>query len=534
MVQEILFEQIKAQNVPQFSAKDKAYMTQSEKLSPYWKFPMDFEAFEEVIEERKKYPVNRTLLNTVARQQYEHLGQPVNWEIDLSSENTFTITTAHQPGLMTGPLYFIYKAISAIKLCRKLKQSHPDYDFQPVFVIGGEDHDFEEINHFRIFGKTLSWDNQGQVGACGRMETKGMEEVLEQLYDILGESTNALELKGMLEEAYGNASFNYGQATQHFVLSIFKNTELLVLNMDEAAFKRAFLPVMKRELLENFSKPLVSKTIEELNGIGFKMQAFPREINLFYLSEEGRNRIVLEDDQYTIHGTSMSFSEKEILELMDKTPEAFSPNVVMRPLYQETILPNLAYVGGGGEIAYWLERKSQFEEAKLPFPMLVRRDSVLWVDKASFTKWTKLGLELNDLFADTEELKKEYVRTHSENEISLEAELTALQATMKEVAAKAAQIDKSLLGRIEAESAKLAKTIDGMEKRLQKAEKQKFTQALSQIEKIKEKLFPASSLQERKDNFMGIYLKHGSFFMETLLESLQPMDPTLKVFIEAD
>lgn len=529
MVMDIISDIIDVESVRQFSEKDKAYMLQENRLESFWKYPMNMDAFKVVIEERKKYETDRVLLKTVLEDQYQALGFEFEDRFSIENENTFTITTAHQPSLMTGPLYFIYKAVSSIKLARNLKEKYPDYNFMPVFVIGGEDHDFEEINHFRIFGKTVTWDNQGQNGACGRMSLKGMNEVLSQTKEILGTSEHAANLSKMLEDSFGDDTLTYGQATQKFVIELFKDTELTVFSMDDEKLKKAFISILKKELLEEFSKPLVEQTIADLSSIGLKMQAFPRAINLFYLNEAGRNRIEKNGDVYHILNTELKFTEAELLKELESNPGAFSPNVVLRPLYQEHILPNLAYVGGGGELAYWLERKSQFEAAGLSYPMLVRRDSVLWFDSNSQNKWAKLGLKQEDWFTEMETLKKAYVLSNSTNEISLAEELEAFNDIINTIAGKTESVDKSLVGKIEAEGARIRKSLEGIEKRLQKTEKQKFSQAISQIEKLKERFFPNDGLQERKDNFMAIYLKHGPEFIDVLLEIQDPMKTGLKM-----
>jgi uncharacterized protein YllA (UPF0747 family) len=314
MIMEISIDKIAAAQVRQFSEKDKAYMLQEDRLKPFWKYPMDINAFDAIIENRKQHKVDRNLLLEVLSQQYNQLGYTFDNPIDLLDENTFTITTAHQPSLMTGPLYFIYKAVSAIKLTRSLKVKYPAYNFAPVFVIGGEDHDFEEINHFKLFGKTLTWDNQNQLGPCGRMSLNGIEDVLSQLDEILGDSNTARKLYSILDHAFGDSTLSYGQATQRLTVELFKDTELLVLSMDNKAFKKAFSSIIKREILENFSKPLVEKTIDALADVGLKMQAYPRSINLFYLNEEGRNRIERKEDKYIVVNTNLIFSQAELLQ----------------------------------------------------------------------------------------------------------------------------------------------------------------------------------------------------------------------------
>ena len=123
-----------------------------------------------------------------------------------------------------------------------------------------------------------------------------------------------------------------------------------------------------------------------------------------------RERIEWQEDSFRVVNTELIFTREEMRRELHTHPDRFSPNVVLRPLYQELILPNLAYVGGGGEIAYWLERKTQFEHFRINFPMLVRRHSVLWVDKSSARKLEKLKLDIRDfLHKDLETIIKDYL-----------------------------------------------------------------------------------------------------------------------------
>lgn len=531
MVNEQKVVSISPDKVAQFSEKDVAYMNQLDKLRPFWEHDMDLESFKEAITKKQTHAVDRNLLHEVLSKQYSKLGFDFAPKHELRDSNTFTITTAHQPSLLTGPLYFIYKAVSAIVLSRQLKETYPDYNFQPVFVIGGEDHDFEEINHLKLFGKTLEWDNKGQTGSCGRMNLDGMDQLLDDLYAILGDSEHATSLKSMFDAAFKESKWTYGDAMQHFVIDLFKKTELLVMNMDDAELKQAFIPIMSKELTESFSQSSVQTRIDALEQLGFKMQAYPRAINLFYLSDGQRNRIELQGDQYVVIGTAIRWTQAEILEELNQNPAAFSPNVILRPLYQEQILPNLAYVGGGGELAYWLERKDQFKLAEIPFPVLVRRDSILLTDAKTIEKWAKLGLEIEDLLKETIVLQNAYVEQNAANEIKLQEEIESIQAVMDKVKYKAVEIDPSLKGKTEAESTKIIKGLEGLEKRIQKAEKQKHSVKLNQIESIKQKLFPNNGLQERTDNFMSFYLKYGQGFIDLLLAHQDPMKPGLKIII---
>jgi bacillithiol biosynthesis cysteine-adding enzyme BshC len=513
------------QAIDQLSERDKAYQQEDPALRPFYQYPVNLNAFGEVIENRKKVATNRQVLVDALHKQYQgrELSPILEEQLTkLAAPNTFTLVTAHQPSLFTGPLYYIYKIASTINLSRQLNKLFPEVQVVPVFVVGGEDHDFAEINHLSLFGKELRWE-QEQGGPVGRLSADTLQPVLDELYEILGDSANAQELKELLEASYREAP-SYGRAAADFTHRLFADQGLVVLSMDDADLKRLFIPIMEEEILQQVSKPLVDATKDQLTAAGFSGQAHAREVNIFYLTEGRRDRIVeLDDNRYGINGTELSFSREELIAELHNHPERFSPNVIMRPLYQELILPNLAYIGGGGELAYWLERKSQFAHFQLPFPMLIRRNSVLWIDKGSAKKRQSLELEIQDLFLETETLIKQFVKDSSDATLSLQKELEQLDQLFDAVVAKAQEVDKSLVGAVEAERARQQKSLGNLEQRILRAEKQRHEIALNQIRKLQEKLFPGRGLQERSENFMSIYLRHGKEAIQQLIDLLDPM-----------
>lgn len=520
--------------VPQFSYKDMAYAEGDERLRPFYKYPVSLSAFAEVMKDKAKDATDRSLLVQELQAQFAQL--PQNASVDtqvekLLSPNTFTIITAHQPSLFTGPLYFIYKICSAINLAKRLNAAYPDKHIVPVFITGGEDHDFAEINHLHLFGKRLRWETESG-GAVGAMPTASLANVLEELQDILGDSETATSIYKRLEKAY-TAYPTYGLATVAFVHDLFGDFGLLTVDPSRPALKRAFLPIMKKEIFTQPSQALVEETQAALQEAGFSAQAHAREINFFYLREGARQRIVQHTEgHYEVLNSSLRFSAEALAEELEKHPERFSPNVVMRPLFQELIFPNLAYIGGGGEIAYWLERRSQFSHFELNFPMLIRRNSVLWVDKSTQKRMKKIGIQTTDLFGDTELFIREYVEKNSPHELSLATELAQLEALFLSIANKADEIDPSLRKAVLAEHSRQAKAIENFEGRLRRTEKQRFDTALQQIRSVKEKLFPANGLQERHDNFLNIYLQEDEEMLRLLIEQLNPLEKGI-IIVEA-
>ncbi|MDZ7876625.1 MAG: bacillithiol biosynthesis cysteine-adding enzyme BshC [Saprospiraceae bacterium] len=532
--------QLPFSDLPMLAKTDRIYAEQNPILRNFYKYSVDLESFADVIADKSRENIDRkTLVETLTR-QYAQLNPTASGNTQivekintLAYDKTFTVVTAHQPSLLMGPLYFVYKIFSTIHLAEKLKAAYPDNNFVPIFVIGGEDHDFEEVNHISLFGKKLVWQRaDNEKGAVGMMQTTSLQTVLAELKPILGESEAAQSLFKIIENAYTNHAL-YQDATQDLLNQLFGKYGLIVLNMNDAALKRLFIPVMRRELTEQLSKKLVENTQAQLESIGFKAQAFARDINLFYLRENLRERIVEEEGVYRVLNTDIRWeSQADILKELEATPQYFSPNVVLRPLFQETVLPNLAYIGGGGELAYWLERQTQFAAFGVNFPMLIRRNSVMFLDKGTQDRLQKLDVQLTDLTDNTDILIKKYVEKQATDPLSMEAEKTALSNLFDTLLKKAVAVDATLEKAVLAEKTKQLQSLDALEARTAKAEKQKHETVLNQLKTVQQKLFPNGGLQERTDNILPIYLKHGDAFFDVLKATLNPLEQGMIVVAE--
>lgn len=527
--------------VPQFSPRDVAYATGAEDLKPFYKYPVTLGAFADVMADKAKDNTDRKLLVDELLAQYEGFKEADTARTQVQSllnDNAFTVITAHQPSLFTGPLYFIYKICSTINLSRKLNEQYPNKHIVPVFIMGGEDHDFDEINHARIKGEMVRWE-QEVGGSVAMLSTASLAPALSALKKLLGGEFTPFGIYDRIHRAY-TQNETYGEATVAFVHDLFKDTELVVANPSRRAFKEAFRPIMAREIFERLSQPLVEKAQAELTAAGYSGQAHAREINLFYLSPGRRDRIVYEsgsqgvggDEVYGVLDTDLVFSEAEFRAELENHPERFSPNVVMRPLFQELIFPNLAYIGGGGELAYWLERKEQFAAFGLNFPMLIRRNSVVWVDTKSSRKLDKLSLDFRQLFRHDDLIIRDFVAQHSKNELSLADELAQLESLFETLSAKAKAIDPTLEAAALAEGTRQRKIVEQFERRLRRIEKTKFDHEMTMIRELRAALFPKNSLQERKDNFLNVYLETGEEMFPALIEALDPLVPGMVVVTE--
>ena len=506
------------------------YLDQKPNLqSLYNRFPTieNFEA--QIIEKQANFNHNnRVSLTTVLQKQYtgieiSHLTQQ-NIE-SLKVDNTFTVTTGHQLNLFSGPLYFLYKIISTINLTTELKVKYPAYNFVPIYWMATEDHDFEEINYFNFKGKKFRW-NAESTGPVGRLSTEGLVDFFEIFIQELGSSTNAETLKKLFQEAYLNHT-NLADATRYLANSLFGAQGLVIIDADEADLKQNFIPYIKEELLQQTAHKKVLETTKKLTE--YNIQVNPREINLFYIEDKMRERIVFENDKFKVNNTKIEFSESEILALLESNPEKFSPNVIMRPLYQEVILPNLCYIGGGGEIAYWLELKSFFDAVKISFPILLVRNSVLLATEKQIKKATQLDLNWSDLFSKQTDLINAKAKILSEFDIDLSLLKNQLQSQFRTLHEITTKTDASFAGAVKAQEVKQLKGLDNLEKRLLKAQKVKLKDTLARIADLQNELFPNQGLQERQANFSEFYIESGNNLIPKLIEKLKPLEQRFEI-----
>ena len=522
------------ENVGYFSTIILDYINEKESLAPFYKYATSINEFNKVIEDKVQDNTDREALVDILKHQnhsfiskYDFVDKNVN---ALLSQKTFTITTGHQLCIAGGPLYFIYKVVSVINLCNSLKEAYPKNNFVPIFWLASEDHGEGEISKINLFGKTLEW-NYKEKGASGKRSTSPYQSINAELIKIIGEDNNGLEILDLFQKSYSESA-DLAEATRSYLYKLFGEYGLVVIDGDNKKLKHKFLPIMKDEIENSSTMKNVTETATKL-GKQYKIQAHARDINLFYLEDGVRERIVKSEDGFAVMNSEIKFSKNEILTKLNTHPEKFSPNVLLRPLYQEKVLPNLAYIGGPGETAYWLQLKSHFEYHNINFPMVVLRDSAQWIDAKSTKKLEKLKIGVDEIFQPIAQLKKQYLEKHSD-EFSLTEYSDKLHLIFDELADVISKIDKSLKGSVEGERAKQTKRLQTIENKAIKALKRKYEVELNQLQKLKEKLFPNGGLQERHENFIPYYIKYGKEFIPILLKNLDVLNKRLTVFIEEE
>lgn len=503
-------------------------------LDGFYKYKVNKETIEQVIADKSQTTLHRDVLVQELNLQYKGLAitDAVRNNISLlANNNTFTIATAHQPNIFGGFLFFVNKILSTINIAEQLREQYPQFNFVPVYWIGSEDHDFEEINHIHLFGEKLTWEHEAG-GPVGRMDTKGLDAVINQIEEKLGGMPHAADLLALVRQAYTQHD-TLGKATLWLANELFGRYGLVVVDQDRKAYKEVFKHVIEDEILNNRVTGLINDTIESINQCNYKLQASPREINMFYLSPGRRDRVVYHEStgQYEALGHKL-FTKEALIAEIDQHPENFSPNVFLRPLLQETILPNLAYVGGGGEVAYWLELRSIFEHYGVNYPMLVLRSIAAILDKNACKKLQKLELNKEDLFVEEEALIKQYVKDRTTQSLELVEEKQETERIFNAILEKAKAVDPTLASSVEGAKQGQIKALETLETKLLRAEKRNFEVAVNQIRGLKAKLFPSGTLMERYDNFLPYYAANGPAFIDDLKQHLDPFEGQFVLLFE--
>jgi uncharacterized protein YllA (UPF0747 family) len=441
--------------------------------------------FKDQISEKKGFPASsRAVLQTVLTEQYEAIGADMP-SVDLRDENSFTVTTGHQLNIYTGPLYVIYKLVSTINLARALRAAYPSQRFVPVYWMATEDHDFEEINHFFAFGTKYEW-NTSQKGAVGRFQLSDFPKI-----PLRNE---------IFDNAYAEGK-TLSEAVRMYMHALFGAEGLVCLDADDARLKSLFAPIMEADLKQQVHEPIVRATTEKLEVLGYKTQVSARPVNLFRLTANDRVRLEKGDS----------------VEITDA-----SPNVILRPLYQEVILPNLAYIGGPAEVAYWLQLKGIFDLHQIPFPILLPRNFAIVKTQKQAEKAEKLGLSLADLFKNELELRRDFVAGRTEHVLDTASELKALQPILASLSERAKSIDSTLEASVLAEQARWSKGLERLEKKMKRAEERNQGDEVRQVLALKETLFPDGEWQERHTNFLEFASDHPHFIAD-LLQTFDPL-----------
>lgn len=485
------------------------YLQNAAELKPFYEHYPNLEGYGEVIKNRRFSAENRKVLHKVLTDQYGDLlqqpnGAAVQKNIDaLLDENTFTITTGQQIHIYLGPLYVAYKILTTIARCSWLEENFKGHKFVPVFWMATEDHDFEEISHLNLYNREFKWpQTEGFAGAVGRLSPATINNLEADIAALVQNDEEAKKLLAMFTDAYAKYP-TLADATRAVTHQLFGHTGLVVIDADDKALKQQFIPYIKDDIFKGQNVGVVSKTSEQL-GQNYKTQIHPRDINFFYLTDNSRTRIVKEENAYKVLDSAIVFDEAVLRNEIDTNPEKFSPNVIMRPLYQEVILPNLAYVGGPAEVNYWFQLKEMFGINGVQFPILELRKSLIVLNEKTVEKIASIGFAPIDFMTDEKELEAAFLEENTVESLDLSAHYKTIATELETIKSAALGMDANLKPFIEGEFKRITETFEKLDNKLEKVSKRSVEGQLKVIETVKTKFFKPGALSERVDTILSV------------------------------
>lgn len=501
------------------------YLYNSEKVRHLFSFFPEKESVPAAIAQKQQQHIDRAALANILLAQATSRNASAATLANIAQikdENTFTVTCAHQPTLLFHPAFYFHKIASTIALAKELKASFGAYNFVPVFWLGSEDHDLEELGSATVGGLAVSWQT-AQTGAVGRFL---IDDSFKQVIAEFKQAAPNLNIHLLMEEALQHTQ-HFGAFAAYVTQAFFKEEGLVVLNQDCPQLKMQFASVIEDEILHSRAEAVLQPTLQFLEG-NYKAQASVRPINFFYLGKNYRERIVRQgEDSFAVLNRQETFTRESIKTAIAETPENFSPNVIFRPLYQETVLPNVAFVGGGAECSYWLQQKALFDYYKVAFPIVLHRTPVVVLPQNVVRKMSKLQLITESVFKQPDAFVKGYLEENFGNEISLKEATEAIAQTFAFIEEKLAAIDSTLAMSVKAEKQKALAAVAQLEGKGIKALKRKSETVVEQLTAIHQAFFVAGALQERKLNFFD--LPEAEKLLATILANSNPFEKNLIV-----
>jgi bacillithiol synthase len=450
----------------------------------------------------------------------------------LESKNTLAVVTGQQLGLLGGPLYTVYKIISAIKLSKYLSERYDEFNFVPVFWLEGDDHDFEEVRYLNLINENNELTRiiypgevpeEGNIGSVGYINlTESINEVFKQIEENLRKTEFTAGLLAKLKEIYSEGK-TFKDSFKELLIWLFDEYGLVVLDPQDKKIKELLRPVFKKEVtgFRTHSEKLVhvSAVLEE----DYHAQVKVRAVNLFYNYDEGRYLIEPADNDFRLRRKRKKFTPDELLNLIDTEPEKFSPNVLLRPLCQDYILPTAFYVAGPGEVAYFAQAAPLYDFYSVNVPIVFPRSSVTIVEKNISSLMDKYGVDVKDVYVFNGDLKSKILQSVSNNpteDIFKETE-NQFEYAMDQLKEKLFEIDKTISDSSSKYKQKIFSYLGELKTKALEAQDKKHAVTIRQAEKISSSLFPNSNLQEREINMIYFINKYGENFLKQLFEETE-------------
>lgn len=447
----------------------------------------------------------------------------------LSNSKTLSVTTGHQLNIFSGPLMVIYKIAHVISITNSLNSNIKGFNYVPIFWIASEDHDFEEISEVNLKENKIKWNLDSKNMPVGEIELNNFMEVVSGYKNSIIDFEFKDKLEILIDEAYKKGD-TLSAATIKFINSLFGKHGLVIVDSNKKAFKKSFIENFKNEILDSRceldSSSQILKIKKDIKS--FKPQVNPSDVNFFKITSLGRKRIRKTDKLFRVDDEN-EYTSGDLINQIETNPELFSPNVLMRPLYQEKILPNVCYLGGPNELKYWMQLKLYFENSNVQFPILKLRTSGFIIDKKTSKKLSKSNIDIKYFFGKLDDLVIRQINSISKLNLSFSSLKNKLTNQFNELREISINVDKSFVGALNAQEKKQLKGLDDLEKKLIKAEKRNYETEINNVKSIFESLHPNNIDQERYLNFGNFYSYKGQEFIDYLVDKVHISDDKILV-----
>gem|GEM_PF-3649203 len=498
---------------------------------PWWKplpYAPTLEGIESAAESIDFPPAVREVLWQTLQKQYHRLQLDVDKLLPLKDPQTLTVATAHQPILFGGPLFVLAKIATTICLARFLRQTL-QRPVIPVYVMGSEDHDHEEVFSLYVKGQHIRFPVALRGIPVGQVPTTGMTEFLQSLLTELRVPTTTPYVATLLE-ALRNVD-TYGPAFQYFIAKIFEATELVVINPDDSAFKRLFIDVLSAELHAPISRQQIERTRQKWTHLGLEFRQIRSPyLPIFYTGQGIRERLHRHGDTWTTAQSKMKFSHDALLDTLQRHPHHFSPGVALRPLYQQRLLPNIAFVAGPSELLYWLELSELFAHYGIFYPVLLRRSSVFFIKDEMYEIVRQYGLHHH--FFQPYHYWQDHILTHH---LGCNHPLPATQQMIDELTKLLldfnAHNDLKMDSYVKAQATRMRNRAEETAQKLWKALRKKHKTLFAPVQEVYRTAFPQpNTWQERYVSSLEYSLHTHVPWWMYLTGVLQPLQRTFYIF----
>ena len=506
-----------------------SFLDQSENLKLFYAgHPTQKKDWQTIINQRADFPTERrSQVADILLHQSKTKNPLVISNIEkLKHNNTFVLVTGQQAGFFGGPLFTFFKTLSTIKWAEHLAKEFPGNNFVPVFWVEIEDHDFQEIarfsnpEHAPISYSDAETDTYQQI--VHRPIKSDFPAFLEQVFSLLPESEFKKNYTDIISECYAEG-VGFGDAFKKFMHVIFDDFGLIICDPTDVRLKRLANPVFEKEIINLTSEKSISAQSEKLTSAGFSPQVTPRQINSFFIQDGKRLGILKQENVYSLQGKDQIFSEKEMTDLIRNHPEKFSPNVVLRPLYQDFILPTIGISAGPGELSYFMQFKSNYEAFGIPLPILIPRAFGIIIEPAIERLLEKLSIDILDILTESN-LTHQYLT--QKRGVDIQGEFSELKKSLEQLMQSKTEIirsaDSTLVDTWNSQIGKTLIGIDQFEQRLDKSIKRNEEQTINQIKRILQHLMPENHPQERTHSILYYLTKYGSSVVRSLYDQIEP------------